>query len=514
MHKNLFKILIVDDDPIICESLKEIFSEIGNYYADVAFDPFQGLEKLQAEAFDIVLSDILMPKMDGIEFLKNIKARDPALPVVMITGFPTVDIAIKAMKEGASDFITKPFRYNQIKIIAEKLIRERKLLLENVQLHDQLKQKKTIETLNKNLNSKIQEISILYTISESFSAPHIDEDIYSVYARITEMAAEITGSSFALLMVIDREHNQLIPSASFGLNGYRVSRTIDLGNVRGLDVLQKQEPFLIHNGMNAMHEVLGISEQEFNCNSLATLPLLIKGEMFGLLIVGNTHTMQSFNQNDMMLLQNLSRKASLNIENRLLYDSIIENMRDTLHSLVTAIEARDKYTLKHSIRVTDYSIGIAKVIGCTDDEIEILNSAGQLHDIGKIGISDDILLKRGNLTANEYNIIKQHPVIGENILQPLGFLPMERDIIRNHHERWDGGGYPDGLQGESIPLLSRIIAVADSYDAMTTDRPYRSALTPDAALRELVDNKLQFDNRVVDAFIESLEEYSQGSNKN
>jgi len=516
MDKNMevekYNILIVDDDEFIGESLRDIFGEIGSYYAEVAYDPFEGLEKLKNDNFDIVLSDILMPKMDGIEFLKKIKEMDPTLPVVMITGFPTVDVAIKAMKEGASDFITKPFRFNQIKIIAEKLVRERKLLLENAQLQNVLKQKKTIEALNKNLSAKVKETSILYSISESFSGSQVeDEDIEVIYSRLAEMAAEITGSSFSLLMLFDEDSKELIPKTTFGLKGYRIADAVPYKKSLMFGSIKNKSPFIMNNSPIKKPEEIGILDSEFRCRSLSFLPVMIKEKIFGILIVGNYDENKEFNQNDIMLLQNLTKKASLNIENRLLYESIFENLKDTLLSLVAAIEARDKYTLKHSISVTNYSMKIAKELGCSQDEMDILNSAGYLHDIGKIGISDTILLKHGGLTKDEYEIIKQHPTIGENILKPLCLLPLERSIIRHHHERWDGKGYPDGLRGEEIPLLSRIIAVADTYDAITTNRPYHSALKHEEAISELKRSISQLDQKVVDAFLET---FKQLINKN
>ncbi len=178
-------------------------------------------------------------------------------------------------------------------------------------------------------------------------------------------------------------------------------------------------------------------------------------------------------------------------------------LKDALYALVAAIEVRDRDTLSHSKRVTRYALDIAGVLGCSADEREILYSACYLHDIGKIGISDSILLKQGQLTTGEYEIIKLHPVIGENILKLLYLLPLQRSVIRHHHERWDGNGYPDGLKHEDIPLLSRILAVADSYDAITTDRPYQTSLHHDQAVAELRSNDDQFDQNVVDAFIRS-----------
>jgi HD-GYP domain-containing protein (c-di-GMP phosphodiesterase class II) len=177
------------------------------------------------------------------------------------------------------------------------------------------------------------------------------------------------------------------------------------------------------------------------------------------------------------------------------------NLISTLQSLVAAIEARDSYTQQHSQRVTQIAIKLAEKMDCSLDEIDTIKFAGVLHDIGKISISDSILLKKGRLTEDEIKVVQTHPVIGERILQPLGLLPAEKSVVRHHHERWDGKGYPDGLGGSDIPVLARIIAVADSYDAMTSNRPYRLARENKEAIDELVRcSGTQFDKDIVDVF--------------
>lgn len=500
----MYSVLVVDDDVAVGESLQDIFTEIGHYQVELSTDPYDALRKISRSRFDIVLSDILMPGMDGLALLRRIKSIDSALPVVMITGFPSIDLAITAMKEGASDFFTKPFRLHQIKIMAERLIRERTLLLENADLHEALRQKKTIEALNTNLSAKINEISMLYSISESFSAPYPDEGIETVYRRLVEMAVDVTDSCFAVLLVIDQDSDLLIPAAGSGLLEVDLPQSVPAARFVWLEDMRCGARNPVHEPQPVSVAALDLPMHGCACTGAVAVPLVIRGEVFAVLVVGDCEASKRFDDNQLMLLENLARKGMLTIENTLLYESIYENMRDTLRSLVTAIEARDRYTLKHSIRVTGYSLGIADTLGCSQDEREILSSAGHLHDIGKIGITDSILLKQGRLTDEEYERVRQHPAIGENILRPLGFFPEERAIIRSHHERWDGTGYPDGLSGDTIPLLARIIAVADSYDAMTTDRPYRSALSPEAALSEIRRNRDQFDPVVVDAFVQHL----------
>jgi HD-GYP domain-containing protein (c-di-GMP phosphodiesterase class II) len=170
---------------------------------------------------------------------------------------------------------------------------------------------------------------------------------------------------------------------------------------------------------------------------------------------------------------------------------------------VEAIEARDPYTKQHSSRVTELALSIGKEMGCSEEQLDLLIFSGHLHDIGKLGVPDHILLKPGPLSAEEFEAIKKHPVIGANIVGHLGLLTGEQQIILHHHERWDGKGYPDGLKGKSIPFLSRILSVADVYDAMASDRAYRKKLADDVVLETIKQGAgTQFDEDVVRAFID------------
>jgi HD-GYP domain-containing protein (c-di-GMP phosphodiesterase class II) len=179
-----------------------------------------------------------------------------------------------------------------------------------------------------------------------------------------------------------------------------------------------------------------------------------------------------------------------------------ETHLSTITTLVLSLEAKDPYARGHSERVTKYSVAIAKELGLSQEEIAEIERAGKLHDIGKLGIDDAILSKPGLLTDKEYAIVKTHPQRGTVILEPLDFLSKERTIMRHHHERFDGGGYPDRLKGEEIPLGARIMALADAFDAMKSERPYRQPLPEEEILSEIKKNAgSQFDPKVVEAFL-------------
>lgn len=184
------------------------------------------------------------------------------------------------------------------------------------------------------------------------------------------------------------------------------------------------------------------------------------------------------------------------------YNMLNKTYRNTIIALSNAVDARDRYTSGHSERVTKIALQIGNRLGLDDKRLQLLETAALFHDIGKVGISDDILYKAGKLTEEEYEIIKQHPRIGVNILGSIDFLQEALPIILHHHERFADGGYPSNISGEAIPLESRIIAIADTYDALTSDRPYRKGLPHNAAISEILKLKgIQFDENIVEVFI-------------
>jgi HD-GYP domain-containing protein (c-di-GMP phosphodiesterase class II) len=172
-------------------------------------------------------------------------------------------------------------------------------------------------------------------------------------------------------------------------------------------------------------------------------------------------------------------------------------------ALVKAIEEKDSYTKGHSQRVADDVVEIARLLGVPEEEVEHLYMGSILHDVGKIGIPEGIVKSPKPLAKSEYKAIQTHPAKGEEIVRPITYMREHMYLIRNHHERWDGKGYPDGLAGDDIPLGAQIVAVADTYDAMTSDRPYRKGMPKRQALKEIQKNAgTQFSQRVADVFVE------------
>ncbi len=235
--------------------------------------------------------------------------------------------------------------------------------------------------------------------------------------------------------------------------------------------------------------------------SLFDLPLMIGDKTIGVFELVKKAS-GTIGEEEQQMLETMASQAAIAIENARLFEDTQQIYYETLKSLAKALEARDHYTKGHSERVANLSKSTAKELGIDEQEINAIYNAALLHDIGKIGIRDEVLLAPRKLNFEEMEVIRKHPTFGNAILMPLKFLGEIREYVRFHHERWDGTGYPDGRAGEDIPLASRIIAVADTFDAMTSNRPYRNELTFETAISEIqAAAGSQFDPTVVEAFV-------------
>ena len=492
-----WRFLIVDDDPVIRQTLSGFLNHLGDFEVYETGNALDGLSLIQKIGdVDCVFVDINMPGMDGIEFLSRLKDRDRNIVATIITGAPSMEIIIQTMRAGASDFLKKPFNFEQFQISVERMIKERALLLENELLSEEVQMKGLLEQINKKLEKKIKEQTVLFAISDALGNTKSTSDLYNT---LVDLAVLLTEATQAFLWVINHERNSLVLMASKGPFDPSLEEIpMDITLHPCVKVVKEGVALILDRKSRSN---AGCMTDGFAGEDLVLVPFKIREELFGLLGVSGGARSGMHTEEALFLLHILCERASLTVENLLLYDSILLNLHATLRALVRTLEAKDPYTKMHSERVTELSLNIARQMGCSSEELESLRFAGHLHDIGKIGIRDQILMKPGRLTKEEYEIIKKHPVIGADIVSHLGLLPDEKAIIRHHHERWDGKGYPDGLKGPESPLLSRVLAVADTYDAITSHRPYRKALDHRYAYDQIVTNSgTQFDPEVVKAF--------------
>jgi putative nucleotidyltransferase with HDIG domain len=239
---------------------------------------------------------------------------------------------------------------------------------------------------------------------------------------------------------------------------------------------------------------------------MAVVPVRAGRSVIGLLELDATRA-NAFNEDDLGLLEDIALAISGSIQAvrlQSLHDRL-DNAERVIFSLARAVEAKDIYTEAHTERVARTSRALGESAGISGVDLENLYRGGMIHDIGKIGVPDAILLKPEALNATEFDVIRKHPLVGEEIARPLRSAASLLSIIRHHHERIDGRGYPDGLTGDSIPLLARIVAICDAYDAMISDRPYRPGRTPQEAISVLRQGAgSQWDARLVDIFVHDI----------
>jgi putative nucleotidyltransferase with HDIG domain len=333
MNPDTPKVLIVDDETRITELLSDILEE--TYACTTAASAEEALERLRKNEFELVVSDITMPGMTGLEMLPHVKSISPNTVVVMISGMQTVESAIGALRLGAFDYLMKPFDLRQVEAVVKRALEHRELIVAKQRYETQL------------------------------------EDLVE-------------------------------------------QRTAELD------------------------------------------------------------------------------KALASLE---------DAYRSTLKALTAALETRDSETHGHSERVVTYSLRLGREYGLDARQMKALEFGSLLHDIGKIGVPDSILRKPGKLTEEEWVLMREHPVHGQQILRGIEFLEGAARVVAQHHEKWDGSGYPLGAKGDEIDLCARIFAVADAFDAMTSDRVYRRGKSYEAASQELDEwAGRQFDAKVVEAF--------------
>jgi putative nucleotidyltransferase with HDIG domain len=427
-----------------------------------------------------------MPRLNGMDFLKETRNAAPGLPVVVITGFSSIDNAVNAMKEGARDFITKPFKIDAVLTIANKIIGEQRLLQKVSRCDDS---DDTVSKLNSELFKSLHEIGILQSISNEIDGIFSNREIYQKLVEMVSRLFMVKEASFGIVEKGNIKFEAAIGSAAkyASIDGTLFSAVMKSGSY-----------YMALPGEINPHDGMPLKSPFFS------IPLSMNSEVFGILSISSKADGTAFTDYEISLALTFARKAALRIENNALYEVFYNNLVNTLRSLVTSIEARDAYTRDHSERVAAYALQIADIIGLGGEEKDIIRFGGYLHDIGKIGVRDTILLKPGRLTDDEFSEIRLHPVIGDNIIKPIKFFPRERELIRHHHERFDGKGYPDGLAGDKIPIIVRIMNVVDTYDAMTSSRPYRTARTHEFAVEELLKcSDSQFDGEVVRAFLQT-----------
>jgi HD-GYP domain-containing protein (c-di-GMP phosphodiesterase class II) len=381
--------------------------------------------------------------------------------------------------------------------LAERFVTRFAVALENAHLHAREQQ-------------KIKETVALLEITRAINS---SLDLREVLDKAARMTVDLCGVVMCVVYLSEEGRQSLLPAAHYGFieeSHWEVERVcgFDAGDLerKHLVALEKGDPVLLRPEEAAAMLSADLM-YEHGVDMALLFPLNSREGLTGVFgLFYPCREGDELDREEIEVVGAIAAQAALAIENAVLYEDIEKSYYSTVKALAKAIEVKDPYTHGHSERVTEYALMIADAMRLDERERQKLKYAATLHDIGKIGIAGRVLNKPGDLTDEEYTHVKTHPLLGESIVEPVEFLQGPRPIILHHHERFDGRGYPGGLKGTDIPLCARILSVADAFEAMRSDRPYRRAMPLNNAVEELKRNAgTQFDPRVVEVFLGILE---------
>lgn len=449
--KSRYSILCVDDHQSNLFTLNALLSSVENIDSIEVLGGKEALNVLLTQHIDLILCDVQMPDINGFELAKMIKSnrKTKHIPIIFVTAvFKSEEFIKQGFEIGAVDYITKPIDDNQ--------------LLNKITLYLKIFEQK---------NRLAQSEKKFYDIAQS-----IGDGIYTL-----DVEQKVTFINTEALSLLGFEKKELI--------GKVIHEYIHYKDINNKPVSLKECP--VHRSMESgeayknEHEVLIKKDGSFLNVSMVVTPLYSENAIIGSVAV-------------------FSDKTAHNRVHKLEQDKI-KNQEQIILSMIDMIESRDSYTAGHTKRVAQYCVLIATEMGYSQEEIELLKNAAWLHDIGKISTPDSVLLKPGHLDSTEYKLIQEHLNSGYEMLKSIDQYKVISEIMREHHERYDGSGYPQGLKAHEIKPLSRIMIVADAFDAMTTNRVYKPRKTLPVAFEELEElSAVHFHPDVVGAALVAL----------
>jgi len=471
-------ILLVDDEPELLAVNRETLEGCG-YTVAVAGNGLEALDVLSATEVDLVVTDLRMPKLGGRELLEEMKSRNIHAEVMFLTGYGTVESAVECIQLGAADYLLKPFDIRQFLAKIEKILAER--------------------TLRRRTQGRGGGESELDRLLDLGAALREQRDLKALVKEfLVQMRETFRPDAMALFLNGDFAH-EMGRCVAWG--------PLLRGNARVRTWFETVARRLMDSGSPKLFDSLAVNTGAGGVSlSAMVCPVMnASGPMGAAVLLRDVergpYTLPTLQMLTVFATQAASAMDSLSIQCRL-NDMNLE----IITSHVCSVEAKDVYTKGHSERVGAFSAQLGREIGLPSREVELLSFAGILHDVGKIGVPDRILNKPGPLTEDELAVMRQHPVMGRDILSNIRTLQDLLPLVYHHHENIDGTGYPDKLTGDSIPFLARVVSVADGFEAMTTDRAYQQRRTPEEALRILLAGAgSQWDEHLVNAWCRLME---------
>jgi putative nucleotidyltransferase with HDIG domain len=437
------------------------------------------------EKFDLLILDYLMYPIHGDKVVEKIREFNTDLYILLLTGHKDLAPPLETIKAlDIQGYCEKGDRFDQLLLLVESGIKS-------------ISQMRTIKKFQDGLNKILQAVPKIYQL----------QPIGNILEEILSEILPLVNGEAAFILVDDVTRINIGSHSSIfkGIGKYK-------GQVEDLMVMLDPELMEYIGKARINKKAVKLEKQVF-------IPLINEFQQdIGIIYV------EGDDLEDIKLLEIYANQAASSINNAFLhslvnikndelnktYDQLRERYMDTIEALRMVVDAKDIYTRGHSDRVAYFAVKIGKAFQLSESDLELLRISGIFHDVGKIGTSDDILFKSDKLDDKEYSEIKKHPLKGARILSAVSMFKEVVPIVKCHHERIDGKGYPEGLKGEEIPFLARIIAVADAFDAMMSDRHYRSKLKFAEAKNQLIQGAgTQFDKEIIEKFIEQLSDFNQ-----
>lgn len=453
---NKESVLIVDDDLGIRTLISDMVQSFG-YNCVTADSGMNALDLIRWQNFDTIIADIHMPEISGLDLIREVHKTATDIPFICITGHSSKYSYDTVVKAGAQDFITKPFTVTELKNKLDRIFMERRIALENRLLLDEQK------TTGNRLSSLLEAARDLTA----------ELDMECLFPLIIGRITKAMGAERTSLYLIDWASNIIWTKVAEKVDQIR----LPIGEGISGRVAQTGEIINVDDAWNfpGFYREFDIKHKFRTCSVLC-MPISSRaGERIAVIEVLNKKGGQGFGQEDENLLRSLASQVAIALENSQLMDELRLSFESSILTLSATVDAKHPLTAGHSQRVTEYSLMIAREMGLGEKELAVIKYAGLLHDIGKIGIRDEVLYKYGPFTAEERAEMAMHTVKTRAILEKFRFPKALCDvptIAAHHHEKVNGQGYPDGLKGTEIPLGSRIMAVADVFDAITSARDY------------------------------------------
>jgi diguanylate cyclase (GGDEF)-like protein len=489
------RVLVVEDDPTLGHLIRMVLQQFTSQ-VQLAATAAQAIE-MANEGFDCVACDISLPDASGLAVIEELRSTTPAAGIVAVTGMVDVEVAVQSMKAGADDFLAKPFDPEILWHVLNKAIDNRKQRIEASQ------------------TDAYRKLAYTDALTGCPNRRYIDEFLDQAVTH-----ARATGEPLCVGYT-DIDNFKLLND----FVGHEQGDVVLRGLARALDaVVQPPDVFarfggdefvVVFPGANETHANLVFDRLRARVDTIEianehriTLPTRVSCGVAAFTGEQTPRDLVAAAEDRMYLDKSISSAAFAPFKqanSRAETMVKVSNLK-ALRSLVKAIDRRDSYTRFHSDHATNLAVGVARDLGLDDDEINGLMIGGPIHDLGKIVVPDEILRKPGRLTTEERRQMEEHPVVGAAITAAVTDYETVVNLVRHHHERFDGEGYPGRLKGENIPLTTRLFAIADAVSAMTTDRPYRKGLTTEQAIEEVRQGAgTQFDADLAAVFVQSLE---------